>query len=397
MIAPLLLLQGLAQPLQAADTWTLVVYGGSDNDSEASFCPDMADLMESLDIPGLTVLAFVDRSPKYSSNDRALAGDFSDARLFRLTSQGARRVDGGEAFPEIGADRGYEANSGDPRTVARVVRWAKATAPAERYGMIFYSHGSGRSWCPDETDGDQLFPAELNAVLEARDSLDLVVFDVCSMAGVENAYQWRPGPDRFGIDVMVATPMAGFPFPWRRILGRLEDGVSDLSAAALGRVVVEETERERRAELATGETEGPELLTLRSEAMTCLDLAQAAAAKSAIDRLATALDAWHGAKASLEGLVGTSEDPETMHYMVPGEPSWLSMPYFDIYDLAIRIAGLEGAPPAVRAAGSEVALTVDAMVIASYGMPDYERFGGFDAGRHGLYIVLPDGDESGLG
>ena len=107
----------------AENAWTVLVYGGSDNDSEESFCPDMADLMDGLGAPGITVLGFVDRSPHYSSNRRALAGDFAGARLFRFTRGGAVPLDGGDAFPELRDGGDPEANSGDAATLARAIRW----------------------------------------------------------------------------------------------------------------------------------------------------------------------------------------------------------------------------------------------------------------------------------
>lgn len=401
MIAAALLASALPLPIAPSPTplednaWTILVYGAADNDSEESFCPDMADLMDGLGAPGLTVLGFVDRSPHYSTNGRALKADFADARLFRFTPDGAVPVEGGAAFPEIRTGAEFEANSGDAATVARAIRWAKEAAPAKHYAVLFYSHGNGSSWCPDETSNDSLYPAELSEVLEERDSLDLVVFDVCSMAGIENAYEWRPQAGRFGVDVVVATPMAGFPFPWMGVFGRLGEG--ELAPAALtperfGRLVVEETERSRKAELEHGGVPPQLVPMVEGEAMACLDLAQAAAVKEQVDRLAVALGAWDAARETLELLVGPSEDPRAMHYMMDGEAGWLTMPYFDLFDLTERLA-VSDAPAPVREAADAVQSAVDAMVLSSYGLAKYDRYGGFEAGRHGLYLVFPDGDE----
>lgn len=388
----------------ASGSWTILFYGGSDNSSEESFCPDMAEMMGALDPSGPTVLLFVDRSREFSSDAASLGEDFAGARLFRCTREGPVRTAGGEAFPDLSAEGDPEVDSADARTLAAAIRWAKATAPAEHTALVFYTHGSGRSWCPDETDSDALYPAELTDVLEQRDSLDLVVFDVCSMAGIENAYQWRPRGVGFSIGHVVATPMAGFPFPWYRILGRLRAGEAPegarpwiapprLSPADFARIVVEESEQHRREALENERLPADLRRMIGGEAMAAMDLSRAAAAKGALDRLAVALAGWDGAKDALEGLVGSSEDPAPMHYFVDGEPSWLSMPYLDLFDLAARLADLERAPAAARERAREVAAAVDELVVASYGLAGYDRFGGFQAGRNGVYVVLPDGDE----
>ncbi|MFT5690292.1 MAG: clostripain, partial [Planctomycetota bacterium] len=277
--------------------WTILVYGASDNSSEESFVPDMHSLMQGLASPGIEVLGFVDRSPEFSNDAIGLGEDFADSRLYRLTSNGPRRVGGGEHFPEITVDSEYEANSGAVATLRKALRWAKATSPAKRYGVIFYSHGGGWSWCPDDTDGgDQLYPAELTVGLEAQDSLDLMVFDVCLMGGIENAYQWRPREDAFGVDVMLATPMAGYPFPWGSILENIAAGeidTADLTAREFGRIIVQVTKAHRtRMQDRSGEF----AQVTRNEAMACYDLSKAAAVKSAVDQLARELASIEGAE-----------------------------------------------------------------------------------------------------
>lgn len=368
--------------------WTVLVYGAADNSCEESFCPDMADLMSALGTPGVEVLAFVDRSPGHSANPHAFGEDFHDSRLYRLTPEGARHV---------AVDGAREENSGDAATLARAIRWARRTAPSEHFAVVFYSHGNGWKWCPDETDGDALYPAELGAVLEPGDSIDLAVFDVCSMAGVENAYQWRPREAAFGIEVMVATPMAGFPFPWQRVFGRIrDDGAeqslrpAELTPAAFARLVVSETEAARREELAAGGLEPDERAILEAEAMAALDLGRAAEVKAAVDALARALATWPDGRAALADLRGPTLEPATLHYVGDG-PGWAALPYVDAFALAERLAAADDL--AVRAAAGEVARAVDALVIASYGLSRYDDHGGFQPGRHGAYVVLPGFDE----
>ena len=87
-------------------------------------------------------------------NNAATAGDESVQRIrqaqiddnVRVLIQQAtpagsvRRVVG--ASPEVVSDLG-QIDSGDPATLLDFVRWAAATAPAQRYALVLWSHGSG--------------------------------------------------------------------------------------------------------------------------------------------------------------------------------------------------------------------------------------------------------------
>jgi len=173
-------------PCTPAQTpWTVLVYGASDNDSEHSFVPDLEDLRRGLPPEGVDVVALVDRSPDFSDAPGGFGEDFDDTRLYHVTSAGMTRLAGRSELPEITTTSEYEANTGAAATLAKFVRFAKAHHPAEHYALILYSHGCGYAFCPDETSDDRLYSAELTQVLEERDSLDLVVFDVCSMAALE--------------------------------------------------------------------------------------------------------------------------------------------------------------------------------------------------------------------
>ncbi|MFT7485285.1 MAG: clostripain [Candidatus Paceibacteria bacterium] len=375
--------------------WTLLFYGASDNNSEESFVPDMRDAMRGLPLAGIDVLAFVDRSPKYSNSSAAFGEDFSDSRLFRLTAESCERLGGGEEFPEITVEGSYEANSGDARTLRKALRWAKEVSPAKNYGVIFYSHGGGDAWCPDESSGgDLLYPAELTDSLELQDSLDLMVFDVCSMACVENAYQWRPGTGKFGADIMVATPMAGYPFPWHDIFAQVaavRSKGAPFSAKEFGGVVVDVVGKHRLEALA-GEGQGAHAQGPFSyEAMGCFDLSEAQAVKQCTDRLARALAGLETSQDDLEGLRGFGEEVGLLHFMgASPERFWPRGPFFDLHDLARRVPEMETTSPELLQAARDLESAVDRMVVASFGMAGYERYD-FLPGASGLSITFPDG------
>ena len=383
--------------------WTILIYGAVENSAEESFCPDMERLRAAIDPEAdVRVMALVDRSPEFTDTTRGFGEDFHDTRLYVLDPEGPLRVGGGTEFPEITRESDYDANTADAQTLRKALRWAKAQAPAERYALVFYSHGSGPVWCPDDGNpGDELFTAELTDVLQAEDSVDLMVFDVCLMAGVENAYQWSPrDPDGFAAQVMVGTPMAGFPFPWHRIFARIGPGQAEageptihdprtMTAQAFGQLIVEETEADRRSEIESGQ-HPPEMVAMAErEAMACIDLSVMKGVKSATDALARELAAWEDASFVLEELRGPEPSPRCVNYFL--DMPCTEAPYFDLHHLASRLSAELGAPEALRAKAGELAQAVDTCVLASYGLGAYDDFGGFEAGKHGLYIVYPYG------
>src|ERR671910_1116136 len=68
----------------------------------------------------------------------------------RLGQRTARHIIvGKEGENEIREDVG-DADSGNPQSVIDFVRWAAQAAPAERYALVLWNHGSG--WQPDDFD-----------------------------------------------------------------------------------------------------------------------------------------------------------------------------------------------------------------------------------------------------
>ena len=60
---------------------------------------------------------------------------------------------------------GPDVDSGSPQTLLDFVRWAKAKAPAERYALIIWNHGSG--W--DPLDFDELYEHVKSAGVTPRE------------------------------------------------------------------------------------------------------------------------------------------------------------------------------------------------------------------------------------
>ncbi|MFT7481042.1 MAG: clostripain, partial [Gammaproteobacteria bacterium] len=387
---------GLAPDENLGD-WTILFYGATENSAEESFMPDIEDMRQALDTgPSVEVLCLVDRSERFTDSRAGFGEDFSGARLYRFDGKQAQRLDGGSEMPEIGLDGSTDLNMGDAATLARFMRWGKAHYPARHYALVFYSHGGGWSWCPDEgSANDQLQVAEITQTLGEKDSVDLMVMDVCSMGGIENAYQWRPGNGGFSADYLLATPNAGYPFPWGQILGRMRAGaavteglldVAKLEAADFGRLIIDETRgfRERMRAVHPGDAEH-----IDGEAQALLDLSMASDAKQAFDQLAVALAAsTPGTREEFESYRGFDKERPAMDYFTEDLSGWSKLPSFDAYGLARDVYESAAFSAPITAACKSVMQTVDQLVVHSFGMAKFE---GFEPGRHGVYVIFPGG------
>jgi hypothetical protein len=177
----------LAQPVAPAEAsfagkgkpptpaqWTFMVYIVGDNNLDPSVIPDieteLAPAGSNKDV-SVVVLA-----------DRAEAADWSQTLLFYVEP-------GMSAIPENAVEDWDEANMGDPETLIRFIEWTKAHYPAEHYALSLWNHGW--SWRPgssmrDDTDDDSLDQHELEAALEAVGPIDVIMYDACQMASIEN-------------------------------------------------------------------------------------------------------------------------------------------------------------------------------------------------------------------
>lgn len=380
---------GDASPPPAS--WTILFYGAANNSCEETVLGDIAEMKRGfVDGQGVELVLLLDRAGGFSEDAETLGEDFQDTRLYRITHDEAERLDGAPQMPEITRTSTFDANVGDAHTLQQFVRFGKAHYPAQHYALVFYSHGDGQSFGADsDSKGDALCSAELTSVLEAQDSVDVMAFDVCSMGGVENLYQWRPDTGRFGAHVVVASPSVSGPLPYDTLLARLRrDGKDALDPARttpqeLGTAIVRAKHDELRALHPSRAEEG------NFEAWGCYDLSNVTALKAAVDGLASEL-ASPEAKTIVCGLRGFPGVPgAAMNYMPPDENVWSSMPYFDLGELAQRIADHGKLSDAARERARAVIASLKNVIVSSFGMSLYP---GFQDRKNGLYIVFPDGD-----
>jgi hypothetical protein len=328
------------------------------------------------------------------------------------------------AAPEIVADLGVT-DSGAPEVLLEFVRWAAQAAPAERYALVLWSHGSG--WSPSEmtqvaqsipaavpvtaselkqrgandTAGQVFFSSSLRELLaqptpgeraiafddgsghsldavelgrvvskaarELGRPLDLVGMNACQMGSVEVAYQLRGSAE-----VYVASeedmPVHGWPYD--EIFARLVAEPS-MDAISLGKLAVERYCGYFRANpLPWGQSGLPAGVTLsavRLDGIPRLASAAKALAGALRDDMASASDAVWAAHAQAHKFK------------------------FQLYDLASfcrELAGQSGTP-AVREAANAVlvALADPALLVAREHLgAAYDATGGLTT-----YLLAPGG------
>lgn len=376
-----------AAPAPLQRPWTFLVYGAADNSADGPMQSFLDAVRKAIDDDsGIELLVFVDRSDKFDATGMLFGEDFTGARLYRVHKDSVERLGGGEFLPTITTSGDVELDSADADTLKRFIDWGKATAPARKFGLMIYSHASGELMCPDDDAVRCMGIAEVSAELGAKESLDFLALELCNMGGIEVSYQWRPGKDRFGADVMVAIPNAGPPLDWDRAFARVRSpkhesaskkpwlDPSTMSAAQFGELVIEEGREGRIGAQKKGEQND-------QEAAACYDLRAVEPVKETLDELATLL--WRARmRERVLDLRGPGSGPTLMNYSEGG-------PYVDLYALCHALENDELVrkdAPDVAAAAKGVCASVDRFVLASFGMSALK---GFESGKHGLFVVLP--------
>jgi hypothetical protein len=249
--------------------WTFMVYVAGYNSLSSFAGKDLAEMRKVGSSDGLKVAVFVNR----------------------LEQQAAHRIIvGKDGKAEERENLGANVDSGSPQTLLDFIRWAKLKAPAERYALVIWNHGSGwdpldfdelyehvkavgvtprelsvraasqlgrslfrptletalskpnagaRAIASDDGTGHSLDTLELGEVLakahkELDRPLDLLGMDACLMSCLEVAYQSEKDV-RAVVSSEELEPGDGWPYD--KILADLRSNPS-MDGAALGRVVV---------------------------------------------------------------------------------------------------------------------------------------------------------------
>jgi hypothetical protein len=176
LLSALVVPDAARQPVRASApaSWTLMVYIVGDNNLDEYVPLDIeTELAPAGSNADVSVVALA---------DRAATADWTQTLLFYVTP-------GMLATPETALEDWGEANMGDPQTLLDFIRWTQASYPAEHYALSLWNHGW--SWRPgmsmyDETNNDTLDQHELEAVLGEVEPIDVIMYDACQMATIEN-------------------------------------------------------------------------------------------------------------------------------------------------------------------------------------------------------------------
>jgi clostripain len=360
-----------------------MVYGAADNSADEPLVGFLNKVRRAIDDdPGIELLLFIDRSVKHRRVPTYLGEDFTGGRLYRLTKDKVERLAGNSQMPEITLDKDVEVDSADAKYLQQFIAWGKAHYPAERYGLMIYSHANGRSMCPDDQSHNEMGFAELCDKAGVAERVDFLGLELCDMGGIEIAYQWRPGTGGFETDVLLAIPNAGPPLDWDRAFARIRtpghesrSGVAlnpeTMTAVDFGKLIIAEGHLGRQAAEKAGRH-------VAQESAGLYDLRQAEGVKTAVDALSVELAKADARDVVLE-LRGKGAKDGTMAYQPEGTN-------VDLYDLCRRIADCDRLPERVRERAEGVMAALERCVLASFGMSGYK---GFEGGKNGVYIVLP--------
>lgn len=140
---------------------------------------------------------------------------------------------------------GVRVNACDPAVLADVIADSRALAPADSYGLVLWSHGTG--WLPNgvrplksapvrdgsvsysfgsnETYKDEMEIWDLERALPRDFKFDFIAFDACYMASVESHYQLR---NRAHFILASPAETLAYGFPYDRIVPLMFDRQVDM-------------------------------------------------------------------------------------------------------------------------------------------------------------------------
>ncbi len=380
--------------------WTIMVYADADNNLESSILEDVAEMkLGFIDEAGVNLILLIDRGA-YSYDSEVLGGYFTDTRMYRIFSGKASRIYDEESqyFEGLNPDKRYEANMGDPETLKSFIGYCKTNYPADKYGLIISSHGSGprkksaaaeslsstRGICQDETnDYDSLYTAEITDVLSEDEAVDFLGFDSCMMGNAEVAYQYRPGNGSFSADYMAASPAAEWSYGWdyRAIFSSLDGTIYDphsMTGEELGQLVVSTYADYVEGFQSTG-------------TMSCYDLSKIEAVKNSIDELAVEFFSSSSSRQMAEAIRGSGTLIDMIYYFDSSSlEEWVYLPMFDIYDFAAKINDESSDFTATeKQISGEIMNAVESCIVSSWADSDYNSF---TKGSHGISFFFPEGD-----
>jgi clostripain len=198
----------------------------------------------------------------------------------------------------IGVNKWYmgELNMGDPQTLIDFINWTRSNYPAQNYYLSIANHGRGTSgvaW-DDTSNKDYLTTAELRSALNTATNsgqwhIDVLHYDTCLMAMLENAYQVKD----FARYLVASENLGWSVFAYETYVRqgqRVPTGVLApyAFAAIVPRVNATTTPQQLATDVANAYFDHPSLQGY-PRTISAMDLSKVTPVRQALDTLASAL------------------------------------------------------------------------------------------------------------
>ena len=354
--------------------WTFMLYLDGDNNLSSALEAAIHRLEAQASNPNVTVVVLYDAAGQNNTH--------------RLVIQPGGHYTAGVNQWYMG-----ELNMGDPQTLAGFIQWARENYPSDHTYLSIADHGRGTegvAW--DDTNGDFLSVRELQTALSlatnsGANKIDVVHYDACLMALLENAYQVRAYAN-----YLVASQNIGwgvFAYDQYAANSRALSRTAYGYAPALARVTAATTPAEFAAALVSDYYHHPGLAGY-PRTISAMDLGQVVGLKDQVNLLATVLhDNLSEYRITLQNTHSATQKFDSRDYFrLTNEDE-----YLDLYDFARRIRQ-NITNTSVRAAADGVMTAIASVVISESHQSGTYRVDGADVywdldGSHGVSIYYP--------
>ena len=300
-------------------------------------------------------------------------------------------------FPNVHVDQSYEANMADALTLKKFIQYCKKNYPSNHQLLILRSHGNGMGMCPDSEAGagDRLYTSEITNVLTKNESVDILGLDVCSMAGLENLYQWRPENNSFSASLVIASSPLSGAWAYDRILERISEYPNPLiklddnhfeggnekflnprimKPMQFAKLIFEEIYDHQRWS-SWGLFDNSRIAELKFEMDEASKFLANEQKETIIQIIENTLGYYHN----------TSNDMELAQ---------LTFPYLDAFHFWNNISLNDGFSVETRSKAERVCTLLDKLVIHSYyGQGFLPETNNFSNGKSGIYQIIPHGNK----
>lgn len=330
--------------------WTVMVYMAGDNNLEQDALDDLREMQAGVS-DQVNLIAILDRSVEFSSEEFGPFGDWVGTRAMQITPTGVTDLG-------ITDDLNMATEVVLESFVAQVV----TAFPAQHRALFLWDHAGGwRGFAQDAASGEVLLSAEVAGAVDRGlatagvEKLDVLVYDACLMADSEVVLSMAPIAD-----ILLASEEV-VPSHGNNYLGLADavtgDGLHFASSM-----------------LASYKVESEEEGTTESITMSILDLRQVAALDAAMASLAASLANISGPEAaSFLRAAG-----ESLAFSYNSDPAQ----NYQLRDLGQLVTRFTSTDPAITAALAQVGAAADAVVIEHHEGAAY-------SGATGISVYIP--------